>query len=277
MQQRQLIVDEHRTADKTAITKKRQIEKLRSSNSIKPERVDEALEDFEDAQRHEANLSAKLKAISQELAPSVKQHITEMHDDLFAAFLHHAKAGLLYERQNLKDLEHLKETIRGIPAKSANGVVYVHPSAPSLSSAGASVASQGPSEVAPPVASSSSMHERSDSMSSTHSSRALHQQQHAQRPSGGGLSQSMFVPPTHRPSAPLTSANTGSRINDLARSVVLSPTYSDNNDPLSGANGMHRTQSSNSSTNSNTKVMPVDEKRRVDAQMAASTLANAFF
>ena len=221
--QRQLIVEEHRNASKNAINKKRQIEKLKSSNNIKPERADEALDEFEDAKKVETVLAAKVQAVSERLAPSLQAHTKQMHDDFFEALTLHARTGAAFEKQALKDLEQLRPAIKNIPAKSAGEIVYVHQPSPSL----------------PPERPSSS-HSRSGSVPSQPSSPAI-------RPG----SQSMFVPPTHNRAASASQ----SRINDLAKSVVLPGGATDS------IKGRERV---------------VDERRRVDARSAAAKLANGF-
>ena len=128
--QRQLIVEEHRGAAKSAINKKRQIEKLKSSSTISRDRVDEALDDYDEAEKHQVVLTQKLNAISQRLAPSLTAHTKQMHEDLFGALGTHARAGLAYERQALKDIEQLRRDIKAIPkiqTKEAAGSYYVHP------------------------------------------------------------------------------------------------------------------------------------------------------
>lgn len=51
LQQRTAVLEEYQAAVKTSISKRRQIERLKSSSSINPARVDEALEDLEEASR----------------------------------------------------------------------------------------------------------------------------------------------------------------------------------------------------------------------------------
>lgn len=48
LQQRTQVLEEYQTAVKTSISKRRNIERLKASNNIRPERVDEALEDMEE-------------------------------------------------------------------------------------------------------------------------------------------------------------------------------------------------------------------------------------
>ena len=48
LQQRTAVLEEYQSAVKSAISKRRHIERLKASSNIRPERVDEALEDLEE-------------------------------------------------------------------------------------------------------------------------------------------------------------------------------------------------------------------------------------
>lgn len=50
--QRAQVLEEAQTAAKTTINKRRQIERLKASGNIRPEKVDEALEELEEVQLH---------------------------------------------------------------------------------------------------------------------------------------------------------------------------------------------------------------------------------
>ena len=52
LQQRTAVLEEYQAAVKTAISKRRGIERLKASSNIRPERVDEALEDLEEVSTH---------------------------------------------------------------------------------------------------------------------------------------------------------------------------------------------------------------------------------
>lgn len=260
-------MDEHRNASKTAITKKRQIEKLKTASNIKPDRADEALDEFEDARKHETTLSQKLTAVSQKLAPSLTSHTKQMHEDLFTAFTQHAKAGLAYEKQVLKDLEALKHDIKAIPsgkifpsagathAKDAS--YYIHapaPASPVKSSQPSPVTSSPVSPVPSPT------HSRTASLSSQFSGSQpqwptfnqdvppSRKQTEAESRINNDGTQSLYIPPTHQPSS-------SNARNDLSKSVLL---------PGTKINGTIRS----------THIE--DPRHRVDAKLAASKLANMF-
>lgn len=48
LQQRSLALEEHQAAVKTTISKRRQIERLKASSNIRPEKVDEAVEELKE-------------------------------------------------------------------------------------------------------------------------------------------------------------------------------------------------------------------------------------
>ncbi|KAK4053406.1 Vacuolar protein sorting-associated protein 17 [Microbotryomycetes sp. JL201] len=99
------IVEEHRAAVKTTISKRKAIEKIKVSNNIRPERVDEALDELEDARQTETVLAQRLVAISSDLQPSLQAHSRATHYDVLSALLDHARTNLLAEKQVLKEIE----------------------------------------------------------------------------------------------------------------------------------------------------------------------------
>ena len=56
LQMRTGVLEEYQAAVKTTISKRRNIERLKASSNIKPERVDEALEDMEEVRRCSRNM-----------------------------------------------------------------------------------------------------------------------------------------------------------------------------------------------------------------------------
>lgn len=260
--QRQLILDEHRSAERSALSKQRALEKLRNSGSIKQDRVTETLEEYEAAAKHEKNLAQRLQAVSTELQPSVIEHAKTMHEDLFSALLVHSKAGVTYETQALKDLEALRSDIQKIPPKRTEDVYVIqHQSNPSTRSP--------VPHSAPPNASS---YPTSPPAHGRRSSVETGRPSSAGLPSSPGRSfsgvsspppgstvhaQSMFVPPSHKP----PSQGQAGRINDLARSVVLVPGHEGASSSAGGNAGSRRIR---------------DDRHRVDAKTAASKLSTMF-
>ncbi|GAA6055432.1 hypothetical protein JCM3770_006991 [Rhodotorula araucariae] len=136
---RDAVVDEHRRAVKASIAKRREIEKLRSSSSLKADRVTEALEELDEAQRYEETLGRRLQGISTNLQPSLTRHSLDTHNDLLSALLEHARHALLYEKQRLKEYEVLRPEMRAIRRPDAGVIYHTTPAgAPMARSASAS-------------------------------------------------------------------------------------------------------------------------------------------
>ncbi|KAH7100598.1 Vps5 C terminal like-domain-containing protein [Auriculariales sp. MPI-PUGE-AT-0066] len=111
--QRAGVLEEHQAAVKNTISKRRQIERLKASSNIRPDRVDEALEDLEEASKYEAMMTHRVDGISQNLHRALQTHSRMAHDDITAALIEHARSSLVYERQLLRELESLRPDIRG--------------------------------------------------------------------------------------------------------------------------------------------------------------------
>ncbi|KAJ7094531.1 Vps5 C terminal like-domain-containing protein [Mycena belliarum] len=102
------VLEEYQTAVKTTISKRRQIERLKASSSIRPDRVDEALEDMEEANRYEQVLARRAEGISQNLHQALETHNRYANDDITTALIEHARSSIMYERQLLRELEALR-------------------------------------------------------------------------------------------------------------------------------------------------------------------------
>ncbi|KAG8804901.1 Vacuolar protein sorting-associated protein 17, partial [Serendipita sp. 399] len=110
--QRSLVLEEYQEAVKSTIAKRRNIERLKASSNIRPERVDDALEELEEANKVEQHIHRRVEGISQNLHRALHRHSRQAHDDLTAALIEHARMNLLYEKQMLRELESLQPDIR---------------------------------------------------------------------------------------------------------------------------------------------------------------------
>lgn len=94
---------------------------------MKAERVNEALDDLEEAISQEKSLNAKVQAISNNLRPSLQNHVKVMNQDLLSTMVHHARTQLAYEGRKLQVYESVHDRIRKIPEKSAQeAVIHYH-------------------------------------------------------------------------------------------------------------------------------------------------------
>ncbi|KAJ7682544.1 Vps5 C terminal like-domain-containing protein [Mycena polygramma] len=125
LQMRTGVLEEYQAAVKTTISKRRQIERLKASSNIKPDRVDEALEDMEEANKYEQTLARRAQGISQNLHQALETHNRYANDDITTALIEHARSSIMYERQLLRELEALRVDVSNAANKyvpPANGV-----------------------------------------------------------------------------------------------------------------------------------------------------------
>ena len=143
LQQRTAVLEEYQAAVKSAISKRRHIERLKASANIRPEKVDEALEDLEEvtllalfmfmcthhdllqANKYEQILVRRADGISQNLHRALQTHRRLVTDDITTALIEYTRTSIMYERQLLRELESLRPDVAGSNAKAApktNGI-----------------------------------------------------------------------------------------------------------------------------------------------------------
>ncbi|KIJ69961.1 hypothetical protein HYDPIDRAFT_104633 [Hydnomerulius pinastri MD-312] len=117
--QRTGVLEEYQAAVKATISKRRNIERLKASANIRPERVDEALEDMEEANKYEQVLAQRANGISQNLHRALDTHQKTVTDDITAALVEHARSSIMYEKQLLRELESLRTDVNNANQKVA--------------------------------------------------------------------------------------------------------------------------------------------------------------
>ncbi|KAI0254851.1 Vps5 C terminal like-domain-containing protein [Lactifluus subvellereus] len=117
LQQRTAVLEEYQAAVKSAISKRRNIERLKASANIRPERVDEALEDLEEANKYEQILVRRADGISQNLHRALQNHRRLVTDDITTALIEYTRSSIMYERQLLRELESLRPDVASSNAK----------------------------------------------------------------------------------------------------------------------------------------------------------------
>ncbi|OSD04644.1 hypothetical protein PYCCODRAFT_1363818 [Trametes coccinea BRFM310] len=134
LQQRTAVLEEYQAAVKATISKRRNLERLKASSSINPQRVDEALEEMEEANKYEQILARRAEGISQNLHRALDRHRRLVTEDVTAALVEHVRSTIMYERQHLRELEALRPDVsnankKHVPQKpvSAPRPAYVPP------------------------------------------------------------------------------------------------------------------------------------------------------
>ncbi|OCF60171.1 hypothetical protein L486_02851 [Kwoniella mangroviensis CBS 10435] len=112
--QRTTLLEDSQTATKSAINKRRNVERLKGSSKIDPVKVDDALHEMEEANALETSLTNRLNAISQNLHLSIRTHSRHAHEDVAVALLEAARMSVMYHKQHLRELEALKPDLKKI-------------------------------------------------------------------------------------------------------------------------------------------------------------------
>ncbi|KAI0353032.1 hypothetical protein OH77DRAFT_1427802 [Trametes cingulata] len=111
LQQRTAVLEEYQAAVKATISKRRNMERLKASSNISPQRVDEALEEMEEANKYEQILARRAEGISQNLHRALDRHKRLVTEDVTAALVEHVRSTIVYERQHLRELEALRPEV----------------------------------------------------------------------------------------------------------------------------------------------------------------------
>ncbi len=106
--QRTQILEDSHSATKTAITKRRNVERMKGSSNINPQKVDDAIAEMEEANSIENRLTNNLNAISEHLHTALRTHSRNMHEDIAVSLLEHARMNIIFNRSVLRELEALK-------------------------------------------------------------------------------------------------------------------------------------------------------------------------
>ncbi|EJF62398.1 hypothetical protein DICSQDRAFT_180261 [Dichomitus squalens LYAD-421 SS1] len=117
LQQRTGVLEEYQAAVKATISKRRNMERLKASNNISPQRVDEALEEMEEANKYEQILARRAEGISQNLHRALDRHRRLVTEDVTAALVEHVRSTIMYERQHLRELEALRPDVANADKK----------------------------------------------------------------------------------------------------------------------------------------------------------------
>ncbi|KAK4685149.1 hypothetical protein P7C73_g5007, partial [Tremellales sp. Uapishka_1] len=116
--QRTQILEDSQNSTKSAITKRRNAERLKGSSNVNPSKVDDAISDMLEADKLETLLGRRLEAISSNLHTALRSHSKHTHDDVSLALLEHARMSVMFGRQVLRELEALRPDLARIGTTS---------------------------------------------------------------------------------------------------------------------------------------------------------------
>ncbi|BEI83821.1 hypothetical protein CcaverHIS002_0404250 [Cutaneotrichosporon cavernicola] len=114
--QRTQILEDSHSSTKTAITKRRNVERMKGSSNINPQKVDDAISEMEEANAIEDRLTSNLNAISAHLHTALRTHSRNAHEDVAFSLLEHARMNIIFNRSVLRELEALKPDLARVTA-----------------------------------------------------------------------------------------------------------------------------------------------------------------
>ncbi|XAO22443.1 hypothetical protein I312_101214 [Cryptococcus bacillisporus CA1280] len=117
--QRTAVLEDSQSASKAAITKRRNLERLKASSNINPAKVDDAISEMQEADSLEQSLSHRVNAISQNLHVSLRAHSRHAHEDIAVSLMEAARMSAMYHKQALKELESLRADISKVAPGAA--------------------------------------------------------------------------------------------------------------------------------------------------------------
>ena len=134
--QRTQLLEDSQNATKSAINKRRNVERMRGSSNINPGKVDDAITEMEEVserlpERHwgqtltpqanalEESLSKRLNAMSSNLHSALRSHSRQTHEDVALALLENAQLSIEYHKHVLRELEALNPDISRIRGTAA--------------------------------------------------------------------------------------------------------------------------------------------------------------
>ncbi|KGB75569.3 vacuolar protein sorting-associated protein vps17 [Cryptococcus deuterogattii R265] len=117
--QRTAVLEDSQSASKAAITKRRNLERLKGSSNINPAKVDDAISEMQEADSLEQSLSHRVNAISQNLHVSLRAHSRHAHEDIAVSLMEAARMSAMYHKQALRELESLRADISKVAPGAA--------------------------------------------------------------------------------------------------------------------------------------------------------------
>ncbi|KAF9173335.1 Vacuolar protein sorting-associated protein 17 [Mortierella sp. AD011] len=98
------VLSEYDSAIKSTESKRKTMERLRSSTSINPEKVTDSIDDLEDARIVEGNMKKRMEQISSALAKDLEGYKQQSQEDLLRVLQQYSQRQIGFERAKLEEL-----------------------------------------------------------------------------------------------------------------------------------------------------------------------------
>ncbi|KAF9915356.1 Vacuolar protein sorting-associated protein 17 [Lobosporangium transversale] len=101
---RMSVLSEYDAAIKSTESKRKTMERLRSSTNINPEKATDSIDDFEDAALFEGNMKKRVEQISEALNKDLRGYKQQSQEDLLRALQQYSQRQIGFERAKLEEL-----------------------------------------------------------------------------------------------------------------------------------------------------------------------------
>ena len=111
---------------KATISKRRNLEKMKGSSSIKTDKVDEMLNDLQISKGYENHLAGKVENMSKNLHMSLERHAISVEKDIHHTLMENARMNVICTKQSIVELEavlNVIETIGNVESQSTSRTI----------------------------------------------------------------------------------------------------------------------------------------------------------
>ncbi|KAF9130416.1 Vacuolar protein sorting-associated protein 17 [Mortierella sp. 14UC] len=115
------VVGEYEAAIKSTESKRKTMERLRSSTNINPEKVTDSIDDLEDATLFEGNMRRRMEQVSSALTKDMEGYRAQSQEDLLRALRQYSQRQIGFEKAKLEELLSVGAGLKGDPGNGKSG------------------------------------------------------------------------------------------------------------------------------------------------------------
>ncbi|KAF9296715.1 Vacuolar protein sorting-associated protein 17 [Linnemannia elongata] len=115
------VVGEYEAAIKSTESKRKTMERLRSSTNINPEKVTDSIDDLEDATLFEGNMRRRMEQVSSALTKDLEGYRVQSQEDLLRALRQYSQRQIGFEKAKLEELLSVGAVLKADPDHGESG------------------------------------------------------------------------------------------------------------------------------------------------------------
>lgn len=272
MQQRTQLLEEYQLAVKATISKRRNLEKMKGSSSIKTDKVDEMLNDLQISKGYENHLAGKVENMSKNLHMSLERHAISVEKDIHHTLMENARMNVICTKQSIVELEavlNVIETIGNVESQSTSRTISQQEHQKHELEIGNKSQSNKLNEGNDDESNKQVENENENESESERKENANEVNQEVNQVNQDPLGASIVKQPLSSPKM-------------ISQSTIISNPSKENDEKINNNINKNKTSMTQSMTalpsitNENKEKRLLNERKRLNAREAASKLANAF-